>query len=299
VKGLAELVMRGRWQALLVAVLGAASVLFCWISAAVVALVTLRRGLAEGSWLFFWTLLPAGTVAVVYSDTGPLALLSGTMLLAVVLRTTVNLPLALLASVAVGIVGGLLITVFGQAFLEQLVELFTRFVENWEAQLAASGQAVELHRPDATQIAGMLGMGTATMSVLCLLLARYWQAALYNPGGFGEEFRALRYPAGVSTALVLAGLALSTLGLGYRSWAMTCFIPLSFAGLALVHARVAIRGGGWLPWFYIAWVIFDPVKLVVMFLAIADSWLDFRQRWERRGGPPADGGDGPPGGGNG
>jgi hypothetical protein len=27
-------------------------------------------------------------------------------------------------------------------------------------------------------------------SVLSLMLARYWQALLYNPGGFGREFRA-------------------------------------------------------------------------------------------------------------
>ena len=25
--------------------------------------------------------------------------------------------------------------------------------------------------------------------LLCLMLARYWQASLYNPGGFGREFR--------------------------------------------------------------------------------------------------------------
>ncbi len=63
-----------------------------------------------------------------------------------------------------------------------------------EQQLSEGGQAVVLARPDAAQIAGMLGAGTAIGSVLCLLLARYWQAALYNPGGFGQEFRALYYP---------------------------------------------------------------------------------------------------------
>jgi len=50
-KGLAEFVMRGRWQALLVTVAGAGSLLFCWLSAAVLALVTLRKGAAAGGWL--------------------------------------------------------------------------------------------------------------------------------------------------------------------------------------------------------------------------------------------------------
>src|SRR5690606_20902856 len=109
-------------------------------------------------------------------------------------------------------------------------------------------------------------------SVLCLLLARYWQAALYNPGGFGVEFRALRYPAGVTTLLVAVAVGLIVFGLQLRTWSMICVIPLTFAGLALIHARVAVRGGGstWLVIFYIAWLIFDLVKLLVVLAAVAD-----------------------------
>ena len=42
-RGLAEFIMRGRWQALGIAVLGSGSLLFGWISAAAIALVTLRK----------------------------------------------------------------------------------------------------------------------------------------------------------------------------------------------------------------------------------------------------------------
>ena len=92
-KGLAEFVMRGRLQALLVTVAGAGSLLFCWISAAALALVTLRKGAGSGVWLFMWALLPAGTLLYAYGDSGPLALLAGTLVLALVLRATVNLSL--------------------------------------------------------------------------------------------------------------------------------------------------------------------------------------------------------------
>ncbi len=114
------------------------------------------------------------------------------------------------------------------------------------------------------------------------MLARYWQAALYNPGGFGEEFRALRYPPALAMGLALGVIAVASLGAEYRTWAMIGAVPLTFAGVALVHARVKHRGQGtgWLVGFYLAWLFFDPVKLVVVFAAIADSWLDFRQRWQ-------------------
>ena len=84
--------------------------------------------------------------------------------------------------------------------------------------------------------------------------------------------------------LALAAIGLASLGADYRTWALICMVPLNFAGLALVHARARARGQGkgWLTWFYLAWLFFDPVKLLVVFAAIADSWLDFRQRWIRQ-----------------
>lgn len=273
--------MRGRLQALLVILAGAGSLLFCWISAAALALVTLRKGAGPGAWLYMWALLPAGILSYALGDSGPLALLTGTLVLASVLRATVNLPLAVLATIGVGVVTGLVLMAVSGEFLGRLATYFSEFFVSLEQQLSEGGPAVILPKPDALQIAGMLGGGTAMMSVLCLLLARYWQAALYNPGGFGLEFRALRYPVLVTLVMVVAALALFALGLRYRTWAMICLIPLTFAGLALVHARAAVRGQGtgWLTGFYVVWLLFDPVKLLVVFFAIADSWLNFRQRW--------------------
>lgn len=282
-KGLAEFVMRGRMQALLVTVVGAGSVFFCWLSAAVLALVTLRKGAGPGAWLFMWALLPSGTLWYLYGDSGPVTLLAGTLVLAMILRATVNLPLAVLTGVLVGVVTGLALMALSGAYLEQMVAYFSEFLGTLEQRLSEGGQAVQLPRLEPGQVAGMLGAGTAMMSVLCLLLARYWQAALYNPGGFGGEFKALRYPAATSVALVVVALLLSSVGQQYRTWAMICLIPLTFAGLALVHAWAESRGrgAGWMTGFYLVWLIFDPVKLVIVLLAIADSWLNFRQRWAR------------------
>ena len=76
-RGLAEFIMRGRWQALGIAVLGSGSLLFGWISAAAIALVTLRKGTASGGWLVLWALLPAVIITAMTGDTGSVMLLLG------------------------------------------------------------------------------------------------------------------------------------------------------------------------------------------------------------------------------
>ncbi len=279
--------MRGKMQALLVVVAGASSMLFCWISAAVIALITLRKGAGEGAWLLLWAMLPAGFLLLYMGDSGPVAMLVGAMVLAMVLRTTVSLSLTMLASVAIGIFTGLALVIFGGQLLDQLVAFFAEFLANLEQQLAQSdAEAVFLVAPTALQVAGMLGAVSAVSSVLCLLLARFWQAALYNPGGFGEEFRELYMPPAITAGLVLPALAIFAVGADYRTWAMILMVPLTFVGLALVHARVKRRGQGtaWLTVFYLAWLILDPVKLIVVGAAIADSWIGFRQRWAKQAG---------------
>ena len=167
-KAIAEFAMRGRFQALLLVVAGSGSILFCWISAAVLALVTLRKGVGFGSQLLLWALLPSGVLLYATGDSGPLALLLGTMLLAVVLRTTVSLSLAVLASTLVGALAGVLALTVGGPYLDQMVTLFGEFLAQVERQLSEGGEAVQLARPTAVQIAGMLGAGVALMSVLCL-----------------------------------------------------------------------------------------------------------------------------------
>ena len=276
--------MRGRLQALLVTVVGASSMLFCWVSAAVIALITLRKGAGEGAWLLMWALLPAGMLLFYSGDSGPVAMLVGTMFLALVLRTTVSLSAAILASIAVGGLTGLAMVIFGSQLLDQLVGFFAEFFVTLEQQLSeGNAEAVVLTPPTALQVAGMLGAISAVSSVMCLLLARYWQAALYNPGGFGEEFRGLYFKPTVAAALVLPALGIYALGEQYHTWAVILVVPLTFAGLALVHARAKRRGQGkgWLTGFYLAWLILDPMKLVVVVAAIADSWIGFRQRWAK------------------
>jgi hypothetical protein len=279
--------MRGRWQALAVAVLGAGSLLFGWISAAAVALVTLRQGVASGGWLVFWALLPAVVASWLSGDPGSVLLLLGVFVLAVVLRATVSLALAVAASALVGLISGGGLLLIGADFLAQLVDVFAALLEQLQSNVATEeSMALVLSAPSTVQVAGILAAGNAVTAVLSLLLARYWQALLYNPGGFREEFHALRFPPLWTTGLGLLALAVWAQEPWVSGWALVVSVPLMFCGFSLVHAYVAAsgRGASSLVIFYLLWLFVDPVKGLLLGCVVADAWIDFRRRWVR---PPA------------
>jgi hypothetical protein len=279
--------MRGRWQALAVAVLGAGSLLFGWISAAAIALVTLRQGVASGGWLVFWALLPAVVASWLSGDPGSVLLLLGVFVLAVVLRATVSLALAVAASALVGLISGGGLLLIGADFLAQLVDVFAALLEQLQSNVATEeSMALVLSAPSTVQVAGILAAGNAVTAVLSLLLARYWQALLYNPGGFREEFHALRLPPLWTTGLGLLSLAVWAQEPWVSGWALVVSVPLMFCGFSLVHAYVAAsgRGASSLVIFYLLWLFVDPVKGLLLGCVVADAWIDFRRRWVR---PPA------------
>jgi len=290
VKAIAEFALRGRLQALSLTVLGASTLLFSWVSAGIIALVVLYRGISDGVWLWFWGMLPAGVLLAVYGDGGPLSLLTGTLLLALLLQWTGSLALAVLGCVAVGLLSALILLVVGGHFLDQMVEVFSQFVTQLERWMNAnSAEAVELTRPGRLQVAGMMGASNAFGATLCLFLGRWWQAALTHPGGFRQEFRALYFPARVALPLLALCVMLLLVTPQASTWAVILAMPLLFSGLSLVHAWAGKRGlgAGWLVLFYVILVVVDLSKVALAALAALDSWYNFRGRWRR-------GGDGQP-----
>ena len=297
-RSLAAFAMGGRARALLLAVASAGSLLFAWFAAALIALVTLRKGIAEGFQLLLWSTLPALVLLRVTGDSTVLALIVGTAVLAMVLRTSTSLALAVLATTVVALATAALTAAFAGAMLDELVQVFRDFLGNLQAQGSADGAELEFRVPTPLLLAGMIGTANGLLCFFCLVLARYWQAGLYNPGGFGVEFRALRYPPAVAWGLGLGALGLISAGFDWRSWGAALLLPLTIAGFALLHAWARQRGQGsfWLGAVYVGWVVFDAAKLVLIGLALADALLDFRQRWRGPGGGPGgpDGGPGAP-----
>jgi hypothetical protein len=274
--------MRGRWQALIVAVLGSGSLLFGWISAAAIALVTLRRGIASGGWLVLWALLPAVIIALMTGDTGSVLLLLGVFVLAIVLRESVSLSLAVLTSLPLAIVGGVVLTTFNGFFLEELVATFNQALAQLEQDVRPEA-AGELAFTSLTvsQVAALLATGNAVIAVMSLLLGRFWQAALFNPGGFGAEFRALRLPQVAVVGMIGLASLLWWLGPEWMVWSAAVVLPLTIVGFALVHAYAVHAGKGatWLTLMYMLWVVVDPAKWFWVGCVVVDAFVDFRARW--------------------
>lgn len=294
-RGLAEYIMRGRREAILAVAIAAAIPLLFWLSAAAVALVVLRRGLSDALPILAWGLLPAVVWAAV-GDLTPLLVITGSAGLAAVLRQGNDWVRVLLLAVPLGVVYAFaLLTALSeplQALATGFREMLPELLESMGVQLDETGRAALLSRLDELLIpvlGGVLGAMHALMALLALMIARYWQAGLYNPGGFRQEFHQLRLPP-------LASIGLLTLVILAPQWPSLAImspvasVPLLIAGLALLHGVVGARnlGKGWLIGTYVLFVLFLRFAYpLIMFLAFVDSLFDFRSRL-RRHTPPRD-----------
>ena len=276
---LAELIMRGRSQAILVAIIAAMLPMMYWISAAAVGLVTLRRGPSDGAGLLAWSLLAAGAWGLI-GDPTPALVILGTYVLAVVLRRTVSWGHTLAVLIPLGALAGIALERMLQDVLGQLVEVVQELLLRQSPETVVSG--AELGADWWYQLfAGGLSAAHAAMMLSSLVLARWWQSILYNPGGFREEFHRLRLSPALALPIV-AVLALGPqFGLVTVHWLPLLVVPLVFAGLALVHGSVAKRkvGGTWLIVFYMAVVVLGPYLITMLvLLAVIDSLVDIRRR---------------------
>lgn len=282
-RALADFVMRGRLQATLTVVVGAALPLLFWVSAAAGALVLLRRGLNDALGIVLWALLPT-LLWWHFGEPRPLLVLLGSLLLALVLRASVSWTRVLLASVLIGVLYGVTIdAVFGETVernAAELLELMPQMLGDAWQQMGADEKSRlgELLTPVLT---GLMAALLQLLSLLCLLLGRYWQALLYNPGGFAREFHAVRLPAPFAVALVVGVFLLPGVDIELAMLTPLCSVPLAFAGVSLLHGLVAQQrlARFWLVGLYVALLLFmQLVYPLLVVLAVVDSLIDFRGR---------------------
>lgn len=260
------------------------------LSGAVVALVTLRLGAWEGlktallaltfavavrfaiagdalpivvvcvvAWLPAW--LMAVVLAARRQQAAPLMVAAGLVVLyTVVLRLALGDPAA-----------------FWRARLEPLFEAVAR--DTGTSLSAEQIDFIASHLHSWTLVAFL------SLFAGIILLGRWWQAVLVNPGGFGAEFQEFSLPraATIAVALVAAGYTVGELG--GRPWPVvgdvfvTGVVLFAFQGLAVVHhrARTVSLATGWLAGLYVLLALLPHIVGPLLATAgVADSLADFR-----------------------
>lgn len=271
-KWLAEYVMKGRRQAIIVVLLTGFIPMVYALSAAVVGLVNLRKDAQEGMIILLWSLIPAGLFWIA-GDSTPVILMPSIAVLAQVLKRTESWSKVIMLGTVLGILTQLSL-VWQGGYVAQLEAIVG------DALTLQQSQGVALPYTAEEVVALLLGFyGAYHFSTVlsCLVLSRWWQAALYNPGGFRKEFHQLRLEPGFAvllTGFIVAGLAdIPPLD----SWVMIlCIAPLA-GGLALMHFAVAWKklNAGWLVLVYLMVLFAAPL---VILLGLADSMLNLRKR---------------------
>ncbi|MGI2026981.1 hypothetical protein [Endozoicomonas sp. GU-1] len=285
-RGLAELVMRGPKQAMILATVFACIPMLFWVSAAIISLVVLRRGTSEGLKILTWAVLP-GIAWAAMGQFSTIIGLTTTVALALVLRQTVSWQKTLLALLPAGAFIALVMAQLAPQQIALISELVMTLVRDYVQQAGQSTDDLVASIGPLVEY-GVIGVITWFNLVICILglvLARSWQAQLFNPGGFREEFHQIRLPFPVAMGL----LAFTLVGATFVPYLLVLVpaatLPLLVAGLAMIHGLVGMRqlGSFWLVGFYILLIFVTQLAYpVIVLTACLDSLFDFRARANNR-----------------
>jgi len=300
-QALASFVMRGMPQAVMLTLLLAALSLLIpptsILSSAVVALVTLRRGATPGGLVVGLALVASAVLALL--ALGGIQLAVGFLLLMWLPAWLLALLLRSSRSLSVTVIGALVLSgvMLAGQFLQsadpvaEWEAVLGPFVQSLaDAQLVDQGQQERLVSLMAGWMPGIVAAGFLLQLLVALFLARWWQASLYNPGGFRSEFHQLRLPRLLAVAMLLLLLFMlvqSGGGVPVLEYLLVLLLCTWFIhGLALVHGVVGKLGSssGWLVALYLLLLFAMPHTVIVLATAgMADAWIDIRARLRPRG----------------
>jgi len=295
-RALAAFIMRSPWHAMAATgLLGLLTMLLpvppiAYLSGAALSLCVLRRGFVEALRVLAGAAVLLGLVSVLVRRDVlyPLAMLVISWLpalaLAGVMARTASPGRMILAAFALAAAGLVLV----HLRVEDLAAGWLRWLDALEAALPAE-LAIELDeqtvRAQAWLMTGMLASIYAAGFVLTVFIGRWWQALLYRPGGFREEFHGLSLPPamlGLALPLVLmAGLELAMSGPALAAEVLLVALTMyMFQGLAVMHFQVGAERMHriWLIVVYLAILLLQQRAIFALgFLGMMDTLFDFRR----------------------
>lgn len=297
---LASFIMRGPLQAiLLVVVSGGLSLILPPVSiftGSVVALVTLRNGAKAGFSVLFAASLVLGAFAYLAMPNqgvtllfliSLLATIFPVWLLSIVLRSTISLAKTL--NVAV-ILGGLMVFLMHAAIPDPVVwweEILTAALGPALEQGQFAENGVNIADNIKAMSAWMTGLIAAAMTLnylLSLMIGRWMQSILYNPGGFRQEFYGLRLSREMAVTSLIVLVVAFAFGGNVGSFAkdlLWIFGAIYIVpGLAVAHHWLnTLRNSTvWLVVLYVLLLFVPQVAVVMAVIGWSDTWVNIRAR---------------------
>jgi hypothetical protein len=300
---MANFIMAGALQAvgfiLLFSVLSLFLPLMGLLSNAAVGLITLRMGWRRGLFIALISSAVLGGLTLLM-QVNPLVGFGFSMLiwLAVILLATLlgstvswSKTLTVLLAVSVGAVLLFHMNVSDPVAFWQNQPLWMQFVEvvknvQMMPEEMSSSEQQKLLDNAASILSGSIAGTVSVLLILSLLIARHWQAMLYNPGGFGAEWRELQLgkPAALLMIAVIT-LALFSQQMTAINMVFAGLTVFLFQGIALVHGVVALlqQHKTWLIGMYIM-LFLMPAHGGILLAAfgIIDSLAGFRSQIKAR-----------------
>jgi len=286
----AAYVMRGRMQAILVAsTLALLSLLIppvSVVSSASVALVTLRRGAFEGLCVLLCSSIVASLLGFFILGNYQFALLyvavlwAPVWLISIILREGRHLALAVEIAVLLGIVG-----VLGFYLYQPEPALMWQTVLS--RMVPANAPVEDVQRTVDTlahYMTGVVAAGSVFGLLFGLFLGRWWQAVLYNPGGFKQEFLTLStHPRLVLGTVIVVIIAWVNSGLVSEvAWniSIPLFVLYTFIGTAVLHAVFASMklSRFIVPMLYLTLFLIPHAILPVALIGLSDPWTNLRKK---------------------
>ncbi len=286
---LATYIMRGRIQAMIVASsLALLSLMMppvSVLSSAAVALVTLRLGAKEGLTILGCSSLATAILGFLVIGSFQFALMYVMVLwlpvwlIAIVLRESRSLFLTIEIAVWVGVLGVIGFYLYDADPAALWKSILTQMIPV-EAPVVDLQQKIDML---VHYMTGIIAAGSVCGLLFGLFLGRWWQANLYNPGGFKQEFLFLQCKGRLSVgAFALVGIALATSGvISEIVWNTTILLFVLFAvtGTAVLHtvfSKMKLERFI-VPMLYITLFLIPHAILLVVLVGLSDPWLNLRK----------------------
>ena len=232
---------------------------------------------------YFISGAPMGLAALRKGPATGLQVAAGCLLLTALPAMALNLqpgiPIAFMVSVWLPVILcagtiGVFFTALIYVMLEDIQQWWLEWFELWKEYATsepARQQLEQAYQSISPLLSAIFASGFVISLIITMLLARWWQSALFHPGGFRKEFYALRLPrilvfptlAGLLTLLLISNGA----SIALRDTVILLLVLYLFQGLSVIHGFLYTRARSRVWLIVIYGMFFIMPRFILLFVS--------------------------------